>query len=94
MNIPCIITILAISVYTASVVWRDQWTFICWHANVVPAFFQGPFQWPAHYLPLWLVMLQYSLGCYHCALGSFEQLRALTSALYRERKPGSWTDPR
>lgn len=63
MTTQFIITILAISVYTASVVWRDEWTYFCWHANVVPAFFQGPFQWPAHYLPLWMGMLQYSLGC-------------------------------
>lgn len=88
MTTQFIITILAISVYTASVVWRDEWTYFCWHANVVPAFFQGPFQWPAHYLPLWMGMLQYSLGCYHGALESFARLRELTLPLYREYKPG------
>lgn len=88
MTTQFIITILAISVYTASVVWRDEWTFFCWHANVVPAFFQGPFQWPAHYLPLWMGMLQYSLGCYHGALESFARLRDLSVPLYMNNKPG------
>ena len=90
MTTQFIITILAISVYTASVVWRDEWTYFCWHANVVPAFFQGPFQWPAHYLPLWMGMLQYSLGCYHGALESFARLRELSVplSLYMKNKPG------
>lgn len=88
MTTQFIITILAISVYTASVVWRDEWTYFCWHANVVPAFFQGPFQWPAHYLPLWMGMLQYSLGCYHGALESFARLRDLSVPLYMSNKPG------
>ena len=66
--------LLAIAIYTASVAWQSQWSLLIWHANIVPAFFQGPFNWPSHYKHLWLGLFQYSLGYYSGALLSFDRL--------------------